>query len=240
MSDEVFGQQELATGNSEFNQMSFLVKQMLNKLNVATMVQVVAVNPTPNNTAQAVGTVDVLPLVGQVDGGGKIWPGTTLFGLPYFRLQAGAAALLIDPAVGDIGFVIFCDKDISSVKSSGGASGPGSARRFDMADGFYLGGWMSATVPTNYVQINGTQIELAVGAVTAVMNASGITTTVGGTSLVQNASGFTLNGSLQVNGAVTTNSTITAGGEVKFGSHTLSQHTHTTVANLGTPSTPVN
>lgn len=237
---EFLSQQELATGNNEFNQLEFMVRMMLGRINVATLVQVQAVNPTPNNSAQAVGTVDVLPLVGQVDGSGKVWPATTIYGLPYFRLQAGAAAVLVDPQPGDIGLVVFCDRDISSVKATAGASGPGSARRFDLADGVYLGGWMSQVVPTSYVQVSSQQIEMNFQGITTVMNSSGITHTVGGDSIVLTSGQCTINATTKINGTleVTGNATfdanasvtgnLGAGGEVtgNGGSHTLSQHTH--------------
>ena len=68
----VFGQQDLASGNTPFNELSFVVQMMMAKMNVATLVQVVAVE-TSGRTA-AVGTVDVLPLVNQVDGSGAAMP----------------------------------------------------------------------------------------------------------------------------------------------------------------------
>lgn len=232
------GQKELATGNNPFNALSFLVKMMLGKINVATLVQVVAVYPAGTANPQDVGTVDVLPLVGQVDGAGTIWPGTTLFGLPYFRLQAGTTAFVIDPVVGDIGLAVFCDKDISSVKSTLDASGPGSARRFDMADGFYFGGWMNQTDPTTFVLAIAGELNLVTPTNSLVMNGSSVTTTMGGTTIVQNGSNVTITGTtkvvgtLEVTGATTldstlaVSSTVTAGGEISHGSHTLSAHTH--------------
>ena len=51
----VFGQQDLASGNTPFNELSFVVQMMMAKMNVATLVQVVAVE-TSGRTA-AVGTV---------------------------------------------------------------------------------------------------------------------------------------------------------------------------------------
>ena len=240
--DGFFGQKELATGNSEFNQLEFVVRMLTGKFNIATLAQVVAVNPAPNNTSQAVGTVDVLPLVGQVDGSGAIWPATTIFDLPYFRLQAGTAAILVDPVVGDIGLVVFCDKDISSVKASQGQpAGPASARRFDMADGFYLGGWMSAVVPTNYVQVNAEQIELSMGgAVAVVLTPDGITLT--GNTTINGVT--TINGSAIINGQVSTSSTLQTGGaiqasgEISSNGHTLTAHTHAGVQSGGSNTAP--
>jgi hypothetical protein len=260
--DGFFGQKELATGNSEFNQLEFVVRMLTGKFNIATLAQVVAVNPAPNNTSQAVGTVDVLPLVGQVDGGGAIWPATTIFDLPYFRLQAGTAAILVDPVVGDVGLVVFCDKDISSVKASQGQpAGPASARRFDMADGFYVGGWMSAVVPTNYIQVNASQIEVAVGGITAVLTSSGIVLTgptkiVGTLEVTGNATfdaqaevkGLLLaDASMQLSGTMSgaggggqlnVNVPIVSTKEISSGGHTLTAHTHAGVQSGGSNTAP--
>jgi hypothetical protein len=267
--DGFFGQKELATGNSEFNQLEFVVRMLTSKFNIATLVQVVAVTPAPNNTSQAVGTVDVLPLIGQVDGSGAIWPATTIFGLPYFRLQAGVAAILVDPAVGDVGLVVFCDKDISSVKASQGQpAGPASARRFDMADGFYFGGWMSAVTPTNYVQVNqagislvlsdGTSLLLSPGQCTIKANTKIIGTleVTGDTKLdstleVAQVATFTMaasvGGLLTLGGgmASTTGTMNMSGtlnmtsGDVKVGSVTLNTHYHVAPAGGGSTGGPI-
>ena len=210
--DGYLGQQSMADDNGEFNQKAFLVKTMLSKLNIATPVQVVAVYPTGTDSPQGTGTVDVLPLIGRVDGSGVIWPATTIFGLPYFRTQGGIAAVIVDPQVNDIGLAIFCDRDISAFKTTNKAAGPASNRRFDKADGIYIGGWMPAVVPTNYLLVSQDELTAVVGAVTMVMNSSSITSTVGSTVLLQNASGFTLTGNTKVVGTFETtgNTTIDA------------------------------
>lgn len=147
----VYGQQELSSGNTPFNELSFVVQQMLGRINVATLVKVVAVNATGGDAP--VGTVDVLPLVNQIAGDGSAVPHTTIHGLPYFRLQGGSNAIICDPQKGDIGFCVFADRDISSVQASATQGNPGSARRFDMADGLYLGGWNSTITPDQYIQL---------------------------------------------------------------------------------------
>ena len=234
--DGFIGQKELATGNSEFNQLSFLIKMAMNRINVATLVQVVAVYPGAG-TPDECGTVDVLPLVGLVDGAGAIWPQTTLFGLPYFRLQGGVAAVIVDPVVGDVGLVVFCDKDISSVKATNGQpSGPPTQRKFDMADGFYLGGWMPTIEPTTFVQVlpSGT-INVTTPTNSIVLSPANVTTTMGGTTIVQTGSNVTITGTtkvvgtLEVTGAITADSTITATGEIKTllnSGNKLSTHQH--------------
>jgi hypothetical protein len=145
--DGVFPFYRPETDNCEFNATTFLIRSMLDQTNVATLVQVVAVNT--GGPLSVAGTVDVRPLVNLVDGSGASWEHTTLYGLPFLRLQGGTNALVIDPEAGDIGIAIFCDHDISSVKANNKAALPASGRRFSMSDGVYLGGWGAAVAPHN-------------------------------------------------------------------------------------------
>jgi hypothetical protein len=157
-SDGFLPQSRPNTGNSEFNVITFLVKQLMSQMNVATLVKVVAVYPV--STYGPVGTVDVLPLVEQVDGSGRPVPHAVVHGLPYLRIQGGAVAIILDPKVDDIGFCVFADKDISSVKATRKAKPPGSKRRFNLSDGIYLGGWNRDVTPTTYIQMDGSGIQI--------------------------------------------------------------------------------
>ena len=208
------GQQDLASDNSEFNAQAFLVRQMLSRLNIATLVKVKAVHGTG---VAPVGTVDVQPLVNLVDGGGAPMAHTTIYGLPFFRLQGGTNAIICDPKAGDIGFCLFADRDLSVVKATGAAGNPGSKRRFDMADGLYIGGWNMGTTPSRYVQIsdaginittpNDFQVNASTGEMTIptlqITSSAGVTVT---------APTLTVNGNLQVNGLISCNGGGGAGG----------------------------
>jgi phage baseplate assembly protein gpV len=83
---------------------------------------------------------------------------TTIYGVPFFRVQGGQNAVIVDPVAGDIGFALFADRDLSSVKATGAAANPGSARRFDMADGMYFGGLLNGT-PVQYLQFTSSGIN---------------------------------------------------------------------------------
>ncbi len=158
-SDGYTPQRKLSSGNTPFNALMFLLQQALGRVNVATLVQVQAVH-TEGRTAPA-GTVDVVPLVDQLDGAGKAVPHSVVYGIPFFRLQGGDVAVIVDPKPGDLGFCIFADRDISKVKAGGKAAPPGSLRRFDMADGLYLGGWNNASPsPTAYLVIDDASADL--------------------------------------------------------------------------------
>lgn len=78
---------------------------------------------------------------------------------PYFRLQSGANAVILDPQVGDIGLACVADRDISSVKVSKQSAPAASKRHHDMADALYIGGVLNGA-PTQYVQFNAEGITL--------------------------------------------------------------------------------
>ena len=243
----VQGQQPIQAGNGEFNQLSFVIQQQLAKLSVGTLVQVKAVHP---GAGLLVGFVDVLPLVNQVAGDGTAQGHTTIYGVPYLRIQGGANAVIVDPVVGDIGMAMFADRDLSSVKATGAAASPASARRFSLADALYFGGWNLGVQPTAYVQVtqgginlvlpDGTSIALTPGLCT--INATA--TKVNGTLEVSGAATFdataTVAGLLGVNGgmtgtgaSVTMTGAFTATGEVQGNGKKLSTHTHSGVTTGG-------
>jgi len=137
------GQASASDLGSDIANQQFLIRRMLGAMWTATLVMVKGVE---TDTL----TVDVQPLVAAVDSDGMVTPHGTIFGLPYFRLQGGSNAVIIDPVVGDIGVCVFASRDISSVKVAKGPSAPGSFRRFDPADGLYLGGFLNGA-PTQLV-----------------------------------------------------------------------------------------
>jgi hypothetical protein len=157
MADGFNGFQRPGTAASDFNAQAFMVQALLKRLATCTLAKVMAV--TNAGGVSPVGFVDLLPLVNQVDGAGVAVPHGTIYKCPYFRLQGGANAVILDPQVGDLGIALFADRDISSVTANKGQANPGSARRFDMADGLYLGGVLNAA-PTQYVQFSDAGITL--------------------------------------------------------------------------------
>lgn len=143
---------------SEFNRMSFVFQQLMAKIAGATPVMVVKC--TNAGTLSPVGFVDVVPQVNQIDGAGNaVSDAVVIYGLPYSRIQGGANAVIMDPQVGDLGWAVFCDRDITSFKENRAQSNPGSSRRFDMSDGIYLGGILNG-IPTQYVLFNDDGIKV--------------------------------------------------------------------------------
>jgi hypothetical protein len=136
----------------EFNNLSFLIQQALNKIQTATLVQVEACSN--DGELSPIGTVDVLPLVNQVDGNGNATPHVTIYGIPYLRLQGGPSGIICDPVAGDIGVALFASRDISRVVRTQEQGNPGSGRRYSFADGIYLSTVLSAAAPTQYLQFD--------------------------------------------------------------------------------------
>lgn len=143
------GQNTNTTSESDYNQLVFMVWQILRLCSTATLVKVISC--TSNGGIAPVGRVDVQPLVKMVDGLGNTSSHGPLHNLLYCRMQGGAQAVILDPKAGDIGLAVFADRDISAVKKNLGEAQPGSRRRFDMADGVYLFTVASQDAPTEYV-----------------------------------------------------------------------------------------
>jgi hypothetical protein len=124
------------------------MQEVLARANSATLCVVTKV---AGGGVGPVGRVAVHPTVNQLDATGTAVPHGEIQDVPYFRLQGGANAVIIDPQVGDKGLLVFCDRDISAVKAAGGEqANPGTRRRNDMQDAIYFGVWQGGA-PTQYV-----------------------------------------------------------------------------------------
>lgn len=139
MGDTVKSTRLETTANTPYNALAYFFDTMLkSKVNTAVPVRVDAVyggGPEPT------GYVDVTPLVCQRDACDNVIPSHTIYHVPYARMQGGIAALITDPAPGDLGVAVFAQQDISLI-SQGDPEPvqPGSFRSFNQADAIYLGG----------------------------------------------------------------------------------------------------
>lgn len=239
---QLTGQITQLDGLGQHNATVQVIRRILSEVHTATVVQVVAC--TNAGGVSPVGFVDVLPLVAQMDGSGSPVPHGVLHQLPYMRLQGGANAVIIDPQVGDIGIALFASRDISSVKASGAASHPASKRKFDMADGMYLGGVLNGT-PSQYVQFSGAGVAITsptaitLTAPNVTINASGNATINAGAMALSAAGAASIGaGTLGISstGAATMS---TGGGFTNNGVNIGATHTHggvqTGSGNTGVP-----
>lgn len=146
---ENFAHDGATSPTSPFNSLRFAMEMAKAAMMTCTIVKVMKVST--KGEVGPIGRVQVLPLVNMVDGVGQTVKHGNIHNLPFVRMQGGAKAVIMDPKDGDIGLVVFADRDISAVKSSKKQSSPGSARRYNMADGIYVSSVL-ADKPTCYLR----------------------------------------------------------------------------------------
>lgn len=197
MTNPYFGQRGVGTAAGRANAHDFTIRQHVHRVRTMIPVKVVSVSADGNS-------VDVQPLVNQVDGVGKKTPHGTVFSISVHHFQGGNGQFKVTPVVGDMGMIMCSDRDISSVLKAKGPANPGSNRTHDMADAVYMGG---------FGNINGTPTN------SMVWGPNGLTITVGSASYVFGSTG------VAVTGTITATQEITAG-QGGSDSVTLQQHVH--------------
>ncbi|PVX61229.1 Gp138 family membrane-puncturing spike protein [Paraburkholderia unamae] len=151
------GTAEATDNGSDYNANTFLVWSILARVRTMQVCKVMSV--TNAGGVSPVGFLSLKPMVNQQDGYDNAVPHGEIFNVPYFRLQGGANAIILDPQVGDIGWAGFADRDISSVKATKAQANPGSKRMFSMADAVYFGGILNGT-PNQYVAFSSSGISI--------------------------------------------------------------------------------
>jgi hypothetical protein len=142
-------QQTPSAERAESNVHHFAAEQILAKARTATLVKIKTVKS--KGEAAAPGMVDVQPLVKMMDGQGNAFSHGVVNNVLYYRYQAGKSAIIMDPKVGDMGFLVVADSDISSVKSSKQESNPGSWRKNALPDGVFFPALLGDS-PTSYIR----------------------------------------------------------------------------------------
>lgn len=212
MVDTYAGSATVFDGGTEYSRMAYVVKSILGRTATATLVIVKTVTNT--GEVEPVGLIDVQPMVAQLDGKGQPTPHGIIHDVPYFRVQGGTNAIIMDPKVGDIGICVFASHDLSAVKENKAPSNPGSRRRFSMADALYIGGVLNGT-PENYIRFTSDgEIEL------------------------KPASKVTVTGDLEVTGQAKVDGDINSDGDILAGTISLKHHTHSGVTTGGGTSGP--
>ena len=201
----VQGIADIYASQTQFNQLSFMMRTMMHR-EISTAIPVVVKEVMAGNGA--VGYVKALPLVNDMDAEGNAIDVAIIPKLPYFRLQGGKVAIITDPIVGDIGIAVFAQKDTSNVIA--GTKEPvqaGSFRKFSMSDGWYIGGFLNQA-PETFLQLN-----------------------QDGTAILTANSGVTINGNVTVNGTITSTGDIKGNGH-SLSNHThTGVHGETSSAN---------
>lgn len=153
MSDkENKGLRDPYTMATPYNQLEFIVRRIVSEMvNTSALVRIDGcTSQGPDGPA---GTVAATPLVAQTDAEGNALPMVSLPKLPHYRVQAGIAAVILDPVAGDIGVASFCKNDSSTVEpGTTEPQRPGSYRSFDQADGMLVAS-VSNKAPEVWIEI---------------------------------------------------------------------------------------
>ena len=148
-----FTPDEMAGGAREWET---IISKMIGKAYTVTLVKVVSVKAGGTGP---VGFLTAVDLIQQMDGNNQGIPNAPMHDMPYFRLQGGSNAVIIDPKPGDIGLAAFCYRDISETKRSKTEAPPPSLRSHDPSDGVYFGGLLNGT-PQQYIHFLASGIHL--------------------------------------------------------------------------------
>lgn len=173
------GQQTPNDSSNLPNLIAFACESIIARLDIAKPVKVLAVN-AGQGTPPGPCTVDVQPLVSQIDGSGNVVEQGTVYGIPVARMQGGPWTVVCDPAVGQFGFVVCSDRDMSKVVAAPGVAPPGSYRKFSISDGVFVGSILNE-VGDNYLWLrsDGTFKIAAAGGLVLESNSSGKLTLTG-------------------------------------------------------------
>lgn len=125
-----------------------VITRLIGRVFTHTVVRVVSVEP---GGPGPVGFLSAVDLVQQLDSLNQGIPNQPMHRLPYFRLQGGANAVIIDPKPGDIGLASFAMRDITNVKKTRDESAPPSRRQYDCSDGLYIGGFLNGA-PSQFIE----------------------------------------------------------------------------------------
>lgn len=218
MNEDFFNSFQSSLESQPVDNLDFLFKSFLNKIDTAMPVKVIEVKP---GAVGPVGKVTIQPLVSQVQASGEQMPLAPIPNVPYFRSQGGKNAVIIDPEVGDIGFVVCCSRDISSVKRAKQMTPPASFRMHSLSDALYVGGILNGA-PVQYIQFRQDGIVIHSPKKVIVEAAEKV---VMDTPLVEILGRLTMTGE-KGSGAQTSGGISNTGGTIESNGVTLETHVH--------------
>lgn len=207
--------------NSDANAQAFMFKMMLMG---KAFIDLAVVNEVSGDGK----TVVVTQLVSGFSGDGQTIPNGKIYNVPVWILQRGSSAVVMTPVAGDIGVILCCDRDISTVKHARKESPPASSRNHNECDAIYLGGCLNND-PLQYVKFSDDGIDIVSP---LVVNIDAPSIYINGSSkLSLNSPNIILNGEVSQGAGSNAGNfnfagNITAKGEVTGKGINLSSHVH--------------
>ncbi len=224
--------------STDANVQKFIMEKFLSGKAFITLAMVKATYPGNENEMSF---VDVQPMIHGSDGTGALIERGVIYNAPVFRLQRGSSAVIMDPVVGDIGWIACCDEDIRTAKKTAAPALPASARSHSYGDAIYMGGILNSG-PTQYIKFADDGIDIVSP---LVINVNGNIISLNAeakialNSPVIEANGELTQGAGSYAGNATFGGNITATGEVQGNGIKLSTHVHGGVesgsSNTGAP-----
>ena len=229
--------QNVYAGTTGYNQTDSQITKALSKLNLVFLAKIVSVSSSGVGGAK---TVKAIPLNAKTDANGNAQPSPTYEELPHYRVQAGVAAVIIDPVPGDIGVFVVCTRDISKINSqTTSPQVPNSFRSFSPADAVMIA-TIHTKAPTTYIHFT-QDGKIAIEAPSSVtINTAQATINASGSMSVNSPEStfsghVTIKGGLSVSGGegATVDGSFSATGDVKAGNISLNSHRHSGVQSGG-------
>ena len=206
---------DIYQSSTAYNANNQQIQKDLQKINTVFLARITAVNGGGTGGSK---TVSATPLICQIDANGNKLNSPVLVEVPYYRVQAGTGALILDPVVGDIGVFVCAKRDISNIKN--GVSDPqvpASFRSFDLADSI-----MIATIHTG---VASTYIHISPDGQTIEINAP-TSLTVNTATATITASKTTINGDVEINGNLDVKGGMNSTGDLNCGGISFLNHVH--------------
>jgi hypothetical protein len=177
----------------------FIITKLLRGVHTCDLVRVLAVQPASGK----VGFVTVQPLVQDTDTSGVVLDQTPIYNVPYMRYQGGSSAVILDPAVDDIGLALFAEGDITNVKQTLEQGAAATDRTHSTADALYIGGVLNPDA-TQFVhfQPGGAGIDIVSPGEVTLQSGSTVSITSGTTTTVNAPGGFVVNANMTLNGTM--------------------------------------
>lgn len=158
------------------NALLYIINKEVDKVKTMILVRVVGVN-TVETAVRKVDTIDVIPVIQEVDANNEAVPLDIIPNIKYIRWQFGNNAIKAVPAIGDIGIMIISKKDASRISINSGIVT--TKREYCLQDGVYIGGLLGFnSEPTQFIDFteNGIDItsdkDLTINVKNATINAS--------------------------------------------------------------------
>lgn len=244
------GIQGIYANTSDYNAVQTQIDTSIQKIETTFLAKIDSCQSSGEGGAK---TVSATPCTQMIDGEGNGYKSPSYPALPHYRVQAGIAAVILDPVPGDIGVFSCTKRDSTNVSAtSNDQQIPASMRSFSPSDAIMVG-TVHTKAPTTWIHLkqdNTIVIHAPSGVKIESDTSVDITApqvTVNATTVTVNARESTFSGHVTVQGGLdvsggsgaTVDGSFSATGDVSAGSISLQNHVHGGVQSGGSDtSTP--